>query len=120
MNRVAEIQEHVWASQSCAQIAFAHAQATHLAQFVFITGSRLIKQTIIPVESMASKMRFKTADRPSVRDLISGSGKNFQPDRIELQAFQAKHPLQWNGKYSPTLAVFRGKSAAEENSHPKK
>src|SRR5438552_2389172 len=55
-----------------------------IAQFLCIRGLWLKRQTVILGESVASKVRFKTADRSSVRDLISGSGKNVQPDRVEL------------------------------------
>ena len=49
-----------------------------------IAGSRLIKQTIIRTESVDAKLRLETTDRSPVRDFISSSGENFQPDRIEL------------------------------------
>src|SRR5207249_11923015 len=117
MNGVAEIQERVRASQPCAQIVFANAQATHPAQFVCITRLWLIKQTVILSESVASKVRFETADRSSVRVLISGSGKNFQPDRVDLLSFQANHPLQRDGEYSSTLTIFRCKSTHLTYSH---
>ena len=69
---------------------------------------------------MKAELRRKTIYRSQVGGCVSSAGKNFQPDSVELESLQTEHPLQWYGKDSPALAIFRDETAAQENSHERR
>jgi len=66
---------------------------------------------------MKPELRRKTLYRSPVCCFVTAAGKNFQPNSVELESLQTEHPLQWYGKDSPALAIFRDETAAQENSH---
>jgi hypothetical protein len=56
-------------------------------------------------------LSLKIPDLGPVYQGIVRARQVFQPDRIELESPQAKHPLQRNGKVSAAFAILRGKAA---------
>ena len=82
-----------------------------------ITPFSLIEQTIIFSEPIDLELALKSADRFVIGRFVAAPRKKFQPDRVQLEAFQSQHPLQRNGKDSTALAILRRKAAAEENCH---
>jgi len=53
----------------------------------------------------------------SIFEYICGRRQKLQPNRVQFQPAQAKHPLQRNRENAAALAIFRGKPAPEKNRH---
>jgi hypothetical protein len=69
---------------------------------------------------MLTQSSLKIVDPRAVCARIICRRQQLQPDRVEFQAPQSKHPLQRHGKNAAAFAIFRGKSAPEKDCHPKK
>ena len=66
---------------------------------------------------MGAKLSLEVNDASRIGDAISRRGQKFEPDRILLQPAQTAHPLKRHGKIAAAFAIFRCKSAPEEDCH---
>lgn len=87
MNGITEIKQRVRSSQPFSQFSFSQAEAAHTAEILIIAGSGLVEETVILAQPMHSQLRREASDCRQIGVLVTAGGKNFQPDRIELQSF---------------------------------
>src|ERR1043166_1908378 len=80
----------------------------------------LVKQAVTTTESVRAQLPLEIVDVSFVGARISCRRQNLQPDCVQLQSSQPKHPLQRHRKIAATLAILRRKPAPEENCHPEK
>ena len=117
MNRVTEIEQRVWSSESIEQLSLRNSDAPHRFEIIRPRCRFLIKQTIPAGQSMRTQLPLEIVDPCLISLRVICRRQQLQPDRIELQSPQTEHPLQRNGKISAAFAIFCGKTAAKENCH---
>ena len=66
---------------------------------------------------MSPELSLEVNDALGISDAVARRGQKFEPDRILLQPAQTKHPLKRYGKIAAAFAIFRRKSASEEDCH---
>src|SRR5947209_5602500 len=66
---------------------------------------------------MRAELLLKIPHVQPVFILVSARGQEFEPNRVQFQTTQPKHPLQRDGEIASPFAVFRGEPATEENRH---
>src|SRR5713101_3620233 len=69
---------------------------------------------------MLTQSSLKIVDPRAVCAGIICRRQQLQPDRVEFQAPESKHPLQRHGKNAAAFAIFCRKAASKENGHAKK
>jgi hypothetical protein len=84
---------------------------------VRIGGGLLVKQTIPARQSMRPQLALKIPNLGLVRQDIIRARQELQPDCIDLQSPQTKHPLQRHRKIAAAFTILRGKAASEEDCH---
>jgi hypothetical protein len=117
MNRVTEIQQRIWSSQSIEQRWLRHSYAANRVEIMRAGCRFLIQQTIATSQSMQAQLPLEVINSGLIGVRVICRRQELEPDCIELQSTQAKHPLQRNGKISASFAIFGGKAASEENCH---
>src|SRR6266498_5655075 len=80
----------------------------------------LVKQTVSTSQSVRAQLSLEIIDPILVGAGIVCPRQQLQPDRVEFQSPQSKHPLQRHGKNAAAFAIFRGKSASKKNCHAKR
>ena len=66
---------------------------------------------------MGAELSLEVNDALGIGDAVPRRGQKFEPDRILLQPAQTEHPLKRHGKIAAAFAIFRSKSAPEEDCH---
>ena len=66
---------------------------------------------------MGAELSLEVSDALGISDVVARRGQKFEPDRILLQPAQTEHPLERYGKIAAAFAIFRRKSAPEEDCH---
>ncbi len=66
---------------------------------------------------MGAELSLEVSDASGIGDAVARRGQKFEPDRILLQPAQTEHPLKRHGKIAAAFAIFRRKSAPEEDCH---
>ena len=66
---------------------------------------------------MGAELSLEVSDALGISDVVARRGQKFEPDRILLQPAQTEHPLKRYGKIAAAFAIFRRKSAPEEDCH---
>ena len=117
MNGITEIEQCVWSSQSIEQSRFRHSDAFHTLKIMRVGCGLLIQQAVPAGECMLAQSSLEIRDSGPVGAEIVCRRQQLQPDRIELQSAQSKHPLQRHRKIATALAVFCSKPAPEKNGH---
>jgi hypothetical protein len=118
MNRITEIEQRVWSGQSFEQTPLRHADALHCVEIVRVGCGLLIQQAISVAEAMFAQASLETFDPMSIFDYICGRRQKLQPDCVQFQPAQAKHPLQRDGKNAAAFGIFCCKPAPKKNRHP--
>ena len=66
---------------------------------------------------MLTQAPLKIVDVSAVSSRMISRRQQLEPNRVELHAPQAEHPLQRHGKIAAALAIFRREPAAKKNGH---
>ena len=120
MNRIAQIKQDIWSSQTIEQPLFRYPHAIDRLEVVYITGRFLVKQTISPGKPVLAQSALEMANVRLVNAPIFRCRQQFKPNGIQLQPPQPQHPLQWHGKNAASFAIFGGEAAAQENRHARR
>ena len=81
------------AGESIEQFAFRHSDTANRVEIVHAVRCFVIKQTIPAAESVRAQLSSEVA---LVVTRVSFARQMFEPERIQLQSAQTKHPLQWH------------------------
>src|SRR5712692_5300022 len=92
----------------------------HSVEIMRIICRLLIKQTVATAEPVLAQLTLEIVDVRSIGARISCRRQNLQPDCVQLQSPQSKHPLQRHRKIAAALAILRRKPATEKNCHSKR
>jgi hypothetical protein len=64
-----------------------------LVEIVDVAGMRLLEQTVSAAQSVLPQSALEILNPDLIRPRIPGGREQFQPDGVETQASQTKHPL---------------------------
>jgi hypothetical protein len=86
MQRVTQIQQGVWTSESLSKLVPGHSDTLDLVEIVNIAGMRLLEQTVSAAQSMLLQAALEILNPDLVRSRIPGCRQQFQPDGVQTQA----------------------------------
>src|SRR5260370_32942933 len=69
-------------------------------------------------ETVRAQLPLKIVDLSLIFARVFRAWQKLQPNRVQFQSAQPKHPLQRHRKIPTALEIFRRKTAAEEHCHP--
>jgi hypothetical protein len=117
MQRVTQIQQGVWTSESLSKLVPGHSDTLDLVEIVDVAGTRLLEQTVSAAQAMLLQAALEILNPDLVRPRIPGWREQFQPDGVKTEATQTKHPLEWHRKIAAPFRIFRGEAASKEDCH---
>src|SRR5437773_1285455 len=82
-----------------------------------VTGRILIEEAIRVLQSVLAQSTVENANTRFILAPVGGCWQKFQPDRIQPEPAQSKHPLERHGVIAAALRIFRRKPAAEKDGH---
>ena len=96
MRRSGRCALNIRAGESIEQFAFRHSNAANCVEIVHAVRCFVIKQTIPAAEPVRAQLSLEVVDFALVLARVSFARQMFEPERIQLQSAQTKHPLQWH------------------------
>jgi hypothetical protein len=119
MDRVTEIEQGGRAGQPVEQFLPGKPDASHLREIVLVAGWILIEQATGVFQAVLTKAALENPNPRFILARVRCRGQQLEPDRVQPEPAQTKHPLQRHRIVAAALGIFCRKAAAEENCHVK-
>ena len=87
---------NIRAGESIEQFAFRHSDTANRVEIVHAVRCFVIKQATPAAESVRAQLSSEVVDFALVVARVSFARQMFEPERVQLQSAQTKHPLQWH------------------------